>query len=54
MRAGHRTTCSACGLCRGRGRGDARSIVIIAHGLRTKWFRLAKAADDPVRLETGT
>jgi hypothetical protein len=41
--AGHRTTCSACGLCRGRARGNARSIVIAAHGNRVAFFRDLKA-----------
>lgn len=41
--AGHRTTCDACGLCVGRRRETARSIVIIAHGQRVRWFANRKA-----------
>lgn len=42
--AGHRTTCSSCGLCSGQARGAARSIAIIAHGQRTRHFEDRKAA----------
>jgi hypothetical protein len=35
--AGHSTTCLACQLCRGGGR-EAKSIAILAHGQRVKWF----------------
>lgn len=36
--AGHRTTCSACGLCVGQRRPTARSIVIVSHGRRVAWL----------------
>lgn len=36
--AGHQVTCEECGLCVGASRAAARSIAIIAHGQRTKWF----------------
>lgn len=43
---GHRTTCDRCGLCQGRRRKGAKSIAIIAHGQRVRWFADAKAAAD--------
>lgn len=38
--AGHLTTCHDCGLCSGLHR-NAKSVAIIAHGQRVKWFRAA-------------
>lgn len=35
--AGHRAVCAACSLCRDQAR-PARSVAIIAHGSRMKWF----------------
>jgi len=42
--AGHRLTCEHCALCVGQRRPTARSVVIIAHGLRTSWFQQKKVA----------
>lgn len=41
---GHRVQCAQCGLCTGQRRPNARSIAIIAHGQRVRWFRDRKAA----------
>jgi hypothetical protein len=40
--AGQRTLCESCGLCSGQQRGAARSIAIIAHGQRVRWFAAQK------------
>lgn len=40
--AGHRLTCQACQLCVGLTRPTARSVTILAHGQRTRWFASRK------------
>jgi hypothetical protein len=42
--AGHLTTCAQCRLCSGLIRPTARSIVIQAHGQRTRWLAMRKVA----------
>jgi hypothetical protein len=42
--AGHLVTCEACGLCRGAARGSARSVAIVAHGMRVRWLANQKHA----------
>jgi hypothetical protein len=37
--AHHKATCASCSLCRGAAR-PAKSVVIVAHGQRAKWFPL--------------
>lgn len=37
---GHRTTCDRCSLCRGLAR-PAKSIAIVVHGSRARWFPVA-------------
>ncbi len=41
--AEHETTCVECQLCRGTNR-PARSVAILAHGQRVKWFKPTEAA----------
>jgi hypothetical protein len=41
--AGYRATCETCRLCVGTARAAARSIAILAHGNRTRFFEEQKA-----------
>lgn len=40
---GHRAVCADCSLCRGLAR-PAKDVVIVAHGMRARWFPSAAAA----------
>lgn len=45
--AGHSTTCLDCQLCRGGGR-EAKSVAILAHGQRMKWFSSPAHAEEAI------
>lgn len=49
--AGHRTVCASCALCRGQAR-PAKSVAIIVHGSRLKWFPSSQAAERELALTT--